>query len=739
MKLKVILFRTVIAFLMLFVARELPAQSTSTVSGVVKDGKSGKALVGASVYLKGTHTGGMTDDEGRYTMTSVPAGKWILVCSMLGYRRIEKDITIEGAADAVYNFDLANDELSFTEVVVTATRNEALVTSVPASTEVLSAKTIEESNAKNVGEALRTVGASFVKSYGAAGSLQTISLRGSTDAQVLVLIDGQRVNDAQSGSVDLSTIPLDAVERVEVVKGGNTAMYGSDAVGGVINIITKPMTRKHTLDFSAQGLYGTYNTKIYDLSVGQGISDFNYFASYNQTQSGGNYDYTNNAGEKVPFLNSDTKSDNAFFKAGYLFPDRSRLAAFFKYRYSNNGSPGSTDFPNTLARQRTRSNLYSITYDGLSFGAFAFSLNVYLADQESRYSDPQSYLGLEENKFNNRALGVLFQVFTDLAQYGLFSYGYEYRQDRLESRDFVNRVEVPYLGDHQRDINSVYFQDDWKYDFDHVWKLSIVPAARLDAYPEKSIGSQFSPKVGINLSHDQGWRGSVRANVGRVYRAPTYNDLYWPEDSWTKGNPNLKPERGTTFDFGFIFQFAGLGSWNIEETYFGSRMNDLILWAPAEKWMPENVARAKTDGLESKLGWMGFNNAVEIQAGYTYMIAKDDGNDPTTAGKYLIYRPKDKFDLSLNLNYLIASVNFYYNYVGKRFNDPQNTVALGGYSLFGANAGITPNWAGLDWMIRIEGNNLANKEIQIVDGSPVPGREVRLSIGISGSLLTGKE
>ncbi|NJD22312.1 MAG: TonB-dependent receptor [Melioribacter sp.] len=732
---KASIIKITIIFLSILICSQSLAQNGNSISGTVKDEKTGEVLLGANVYLKGTHIGSAANEYGTYSVTQVPAGKWTVVCSMLNYVKQEREINIGGDTNITIDFLLKNDELTFSEVVITATRNEALVTSISVATEVLTTAKLAESNAKNVGEALSSIGGSLIKSYGALGSLESISLRGSTDSQVLVLIDGQRLNNAQQASVDMSTIPIDLIERIEVVKGGHAALYGSDAVGGVINIITKSMAKKNLLNYRANGTFGSFSTRVYDASVGQGIGNFDYFASYNRTQSDGNFEYVNKKGIKTNLINADTKSDNIFLKAGYSFYDHSRLSAFHKYRESNNGSPGSVDYPNLTARNKIINNHTSLTYEGLTFGPFAFNLNTYLMKDEHFYINPEAYGGIEVSMYNSQALGALLQVFTDLNEYGLLSYGYEFRQDDLQSKRLVKDIEIPFIGNHLRNVHSFYFQNDWSYNVDQLWKLTVVPAVRLDSYPESGIGSQFSPKVGITLSRNDEWRGSIRGNIGRVFRAPTYNDLYWPEDTWTVGNPNLRPEKGITYDFGFIAQFVTMGSWSIEATYFASKLEDLILWASTTaKWTPTNVAKASITGIESKITWRGFDNVLKIQGSYTYMSAKDDSENLTTSGKYLIYRPKDKFDFLFNINYGIASLNLFYDYVGKRFHDADNKIEMDSYSLINANIGLTPNLFGVNFNFRLEVNNLGDKELQIIKGSPVPGREIRFSVGLGGSI-----
>lgn len=724
-----------IALFIYLLFNSLSAQNI-TIRGKVIDATSSKPLYGVNVYLLGTHIGNATDMEGNYVISSVPEGSWILVCSIIGFIKEEREIIIEKHNNYEINFDLKIDELVFSNVVITATRNEALVTEVPVATEILESDDIARLNAKNAGEALRNIGGLLVKSYGALGSLQSVSLRGSTDQQVLILIDGQKLNNGQQNSVNLSTIPVEIIDRIEVIKGGNSAMYGSDAVGGVINIITRSGVRENQLNFTLGGMYGSFSSRSYDASLRQGIDNFDYFISYNRTESDGDYNYSNLSGERTKLLNNDTRSDNIFIKSGYLFSDQSHLIASYNYRKSDDGSPGSIEYPNLSARNRSNNNRFSFSYEGLTSGAFAFNFNTYLMKREHIYFNPEAFSGTEESIYNNFEFGGIIQVFTDIKEYGLLSYGYEYRNENLKSDQLINKLSVPFIGNHQRDIHSFYFQNDWKYSFDHRWKISLVPAVRLDNYPEPGTESQFSPKLGFSLSHDKKWRGSVRGNIGRVFRAPTYNDLYWPEDTWTKGNPDLKPEKGITYDLGFIVQFAGAGSWSIESTYFGSKLNDLILWASGSdgKWIPSNIARAEINGLESKISWSGFDNYVGLQAAHTYMRSVDDGDNTATKGKFLVYRPENKFDLILNLKYGISSLNLSYNYIGKRFHDEENKILLDSYCVTNANIGVIPKIFNMDCTIMFQINNIENKAIQTVLDSPLPGREIRISLTLKGDI-----
>ncbi|MEJ2634012.1 MAG: TonB-dependent receptor [Calditrichia bacterium] len=718
------------------------AASSGEIRGYVIDAESGEDLVGANVYIENTHLGTATGRQGDFLMDKVPAGKYLVVVSMLGYETAGIPVTVSAGRSLKLNVKLKSRAFNLGNVVVTATRSNELVTSVPMATEVLGPVQLKESNADNVGQALQSVGASLLKSYGPVGSLSTLSLRGSADTQILVLVDGQRLNDSQSGSVDLSLIPLEAVEKIEVVKGGHSALYGSDAVGGVINIITEDKARDSGMDASASTTYGSFNTRIFDASMGQGLGNWNYFLSYNHTQTGGNYEYLDDAKQVRKMVNADNEADDIFAKLGYVFPNQSRLSIYHQYHHAREGSPGPIQFPNASARRNITRNHTSVSYHGFSVGPVALNFQGYLMRTGQQYIDPESYTpeylpALENDHYENNAFGLSIQGYSDLQSGGLLSYGYDFRQDDMKADKRLNGEIQPFLGNHQRHVHGFFLQDEWKHALSPHLKFTLVPAIRLDRYPDKQSGTQLTPKIGFTLNRTSDWLGTIRGNVGRVFRVPTFNDLYWPEDSWTVGNPDLKPEEGYSYDGGFITQFQRFGYWSVEGTYFASRLQNLIIWTLGEsgKYMPQNVSEALTRGIESKISWSSFRNVLNAQFGCTFMKSTDRSSNPLTRGKYLVYRPKNKFDAGLGVHASFAAFNLFYHYVGERYNDDMNTAKLDSYSLVNLNIAINPALAGLKWTVRFEVNNLMDKNIQVIQGYPIPGREYRVTVGMDGSFL----
>jgi len=159
---------------------------------------------------------------------------------------------IDAHADSVTDDDFLNQvDYTMPPIVVTATRTPQILWQSDANVAVLTSEQIQQSFARNLGEVLRMIPGVSIGQYGDTGQNISLGIRGSTAGQVLILVDGVPVNDPQLGGLDLNTISLDNIERVEIVRGGASALYGADAVGGVMNIITR--SASHETPFSVVG------------------------------------------------------------------------------------------------------------------------------------------------------------------------------------------------------------------------------------------------------------------------------------------------------------------------------------------------------------------------------------------------------------------------------------------------------------------------------------------------------
>jgi iron complex outermembrane receptor protein len=212
-----------------------------TVRGQVTDAKTGQGIAGAAITLEGTVLRATTGENGQYRIVAVFPGTYVVVASRIGYAKQTQSVTVASGAEATADFALRVAATVLDQVVITATKTETRIQDVPAAVEVVDSATLRASGAKTVLEALRSVTGVADASYGE--NFQSIQLRGlprkgNENETVLLLIDGVPQTDSRN-SARLTTMPIDNVAQIEVVKGPNSALYGRTAIGGVINFITR--------------------------------------------------------------------------------------------------------------------------------------------------------------------------------------------------------------------------------------------------------------------------------------------------------------------------------------------------------------------------------------------------------------------------------------------------------------------------------------------------------------------
>jgi vitamin B12 transporter len=261
----------------------------------------------------------------------------------------------------------------------------------------------------------------------------------------------------------------------------------------------------------------------------------------------------------------------------------------------------------------------------------------------------------------------------------------------------------------------------------------IIPAARWDSFSD--FGGRTSPKVGLVLSMGDEWQASIKGNYGWSFRAPSFNDLYWPQDPWTRGNPNLRPESGKDFDIGAMLRHPFWWGLSVDAAYFQNNVTDLISWQPGSSglWMPGNVGMAKIQGMEAKIAVTPWNSVLRIEWNYTNVLAVNETDVPNEQGKILPYRPRHTHNVSIEADYAGVSMRATTTYVTKRYTSIANTMALPSYMTADASIGWRYSVSGVPMHIQCEGKNLFDLEYQIMDGFPMPPREFRLTLGIDAS------
>ncbi len=494
----------------------------------------------------------------------------------------DSQVTEDGSVD-VYELE---------DTVVTAERIPTRKMETPANMTIITAKEIEDNHYRSVDEAVGHVnGVSIVRM---AGGLRSY-VRINGDDRVVLLVDGQRLNDDQGSadgrfSADLNMIPsMDNIQRIEIVKGGGSALYGSDAVGGVINIITKNAVKNQTKVDISTGSWGSHN---YEISTQGKEKDFSWFIT-GGLQKRGHFDYKFN-GNSPTMANSDYNNNSFSMKLKNRFSDATSLVLSYNHKSVDSGlydcSGATSSLPISFGdRLQENFNNYSITWNYNEDKEIPAYIRFFYNEKTINmgYVDWSTGIKWQHAPFYTRVMGIDTQRGWKLSDKHTLVTGSEWHQSnsenvaggRYQGKKITNR--------------SIFLQDTWKL----ADKWTLVPGLRMDNH--SMFGTHWSPKIAVNYLADADTQ--IYASWGRVFKAPTADDLYYhiPGPYGMFGDPNLKPETGYTETIGINHNINE--STSIGFSVFQSELHDAINWmydSTSGNSYAQNVDKEKRRGLE---------------------------------------------------------------------------------------------------------------------------------------------
>jgi len=644
-------------------------------------------------------------------------------------------LTSAGSAQTLHDVDTMKIYKG-NEVVVTATRTEIPIHNSPSPIEILTEQRIQQYNGTNIADALAASTGLFIKDYGGMGGLKTISMRGLGAEHTLVLVNGNRYNNFENGLVDLSTILTDNIERIEIVRGGNSALYGADALGGVINIITKQPDKG--LKIGAEGGVGSSGYKRYRVSLENCFGKWTLAGRYSSESSDGNFHYILNNGsisEERERVNADFTIQNSFLNVRYDVSSATQLSFLTQYVVSERGVPGGAviGMDSSKARQHDKDLNIMGSYQTQVAERITLHLSPNLHYLYERYLDPTIAIGSSgiDSYYKNTVMDINAQIDYALTRQVLFLLGGELGRAALRSNDVSDVVRIQ---------KSFFLSSQMLFDIKGIWlkRIAIYPTLRYDNFSDRTGGyivhDEWSPKIGANLKFFEDVDFQLRSSYGRNFRIPTFNDLYWKQG----GNPNLKPEHSESFDAGFALGLNVLGKERVEVTYFNIDTQDRIIWLPTSSplvWSPQNIGRVKSTGIETSFQWTGFNGVIDFQIHHsiTNALKKNrDKDDDNTYGKQLIYVPKEIAHFVVSINYANLNLNITHGFVSHRFitadNDPSNF--LPSYQITSSNLIVSFPLARFKVVTKLEVNNIFNTSYQVLASYPMPLRNYRFVLDV---------
>jgi vitamin B12 transporter len=607
------------------------------------------------------------------------------------------------------------------EFVVSATRWQVRVQDLPSSATVLTAADLLGSNGSSLADALEGVPGLFLKSYGGPGSVTTTSLRGMGAEHTLVLIDGQRYNNVRDGQVDFGIFLLENVDRVEVLRGGFSSVYGADAVGGIINIITHRRGAK--ADLKAEFTAGSYGLNGEHVNSSFNLGGVGLQLAAQREAGKGDYEFEFNDGLSSSVLrrqNSDYAINQVQLLADVPFRPDLTLRVSSAYDWSERGSPGAvlSESSYNKARLRDAGYLTQATVDWAVQPALSIRLSSLFNAQRRQYTDPLATGGPddEETDFADRTIS-----FTPLVRYMLSSsstmnFGTEYSHSTISSNQVASA---------DRDQESIFLATDHILEFprDLLYQINLYPSIRYDHFSD--VRGSVNPKLGVNLGLWRPLEVRVKSSFGSSFRVPTSNDLYWKNG----GNPALRPERSLSFDAGVALAFDLFGPIDLEASYFDIRTNDRIIWTPDEGglWSPKNLQKVQSSGFEVIAASHLAGDHLVLRLSYSNADTRKTGGesqDDLTLSKQLPYVPHETAAASLSFRIGRVNANVHQMFTGFRFvtetNDPKFILAA--YTKTDANLAVRLVEHPFCADARFEGSNLFNSNYQLFPNFPMPLR-----------------
>ena len=638
-------------------------KTDANVTGHVVNAKTHEHLPYILVGVKGTNIGVTTDATGHYTLKNLPIGDLTLVVKSMGYKTVEKKVSTKKNTLKEVNFEIQEDEQMLDEIVVSATKNETNKRSAPIIVNVASQKLFATTASCNLTDVMNfQPGLRIENNCGNCGTTQ-LRINGLDGQYSQILLDSRPIFSSLAGVYGLEQLPTAMIERVEVVRGGGSALFGGSAIGGVVNIITKEPLRNSATISNTTNMFSDGKLDINTALNGSFVSDDHKMGVYifGMLRNRENYDKNKDGFSDVPKINSETLG----FRSFYHTTDYSQL--ILEYHHIHEFRRGGNNFNKPPHEADIAEQLdHKIDGGGLTY-------KMYTRDGKQRWNiftsgqliKRDSYFGINKNLDSYG--DTEDKTFVSGTQYAIdidklffmpatfttgFEYNYNYLHDTFDGlgRD-LKQISKTYGG---------YIQNEWKTE-----TLSLLVGTRIDKqnFIDNVI---FAPRANVRYSPNKNI--SFRGSYASGYRAPqAYNEDLHVEAvggslSMIELDKNLKPEysHSLSASIDFYHNFGVLQTNFLIEGFYTTLKDVFTLDRTGQNedesityWVRKNGSGAKIKGLTLE-GKMGIPSVGEVQFGYTFQNSKY--NDPEKWSDDL--QPQRKMFRSPN-QYGYITLNYY--------------------------------------------------------------------------------
>ena len=689
-----------------------------SISGLVVDSETNNPIIDANIFVPDSDFGAATDYQGNFKIENLENKNYTIIASALGYK--DSIVTINSESNLIIKLVPSSIMGAALEVIGRYPSKHT-----PNFTDNITRDIISEQKSQTLSELFRNVLGVDVQMEHNVGRNANVSIRGSSDYKpggynnrVLVLLDGFQMSIPNSGSVDWNGMPLEFIDRVEVLKGPMSSLYGQNSMGGVINLVTK----KFKNEFSTlKASYGTFNSKDLDVGLNRNINDNFSLQTLFQYKEGDGHRF-----------NSQFRQNNIYLK---LSKPESNLTTSIIVNKSYTGQPGfdRVERPSLISYRLTnRDSIYLQFFKRFKFKNnqdldYSFSVNHFYTHYRDRKDVPDTEVE-PENFYNDLSVNTRIEYQWLINNDLYFLAGDDIIFEQSEISVFNDSFENPWQITH-----GIFGR--LKYQVNP--KLSLAAGIRHDFRTVKPADnfsyinfSSFSPKFNMQYIVDD--KSNINLSVSKGFRAPSFSELFLKYSTSyglvTQGNANLNPEE--LFGIDFAYNFNNLENFKFSVNPYYYVYNDMIDFVYAIPVIARNRTDVNSMGFETKFNFV-FDN-VNFDLGYTFLEV-DDMNDLDP----MFYRPKHKIVAKTSLDQRLIRHSFlikyqseqdYQDFLSDDYDFSGNEIKFPVNQLDGlllADYVAMFKFKTMDLSLKIA--NIFDVEYELIQDYPMPGRMISLN------------
>ena len=559
-----------------------------------------------------------------------------------------------------------------------------------------------------------------------------LRIHGGQAKHVMVLLDGQRLNNPQTGEIDLNLIPLENVNEIEVITQGFSSYNGAGAFDGVINFKTEIL--KNSKSAKIKTSLGSFSSAAGLMSLNLASSTLGITGTYQQNYSKQDFNY---------FYDSKTyQRENAWYQNRGIYTklnfQHDDHELFVNYNFSEEFRGLPSAYYNEMKHYDASANsrYHTILLNHRWFTAPYFYLENQIGyhtirqtftnenQPKLKYSDRSANSNTEVNLSGTLLLNPVFQAHI----------GFYYLGEKLSAENLFNINQS--IGSHSRKNIAVFTGMEWTIPYGR----AILKSANIQAAVryEKAFNftSEFYPIAGMALVPRHLSFLSLSGNWGKAVQYPDFNSLFWKGDARAQGNPDLLPERKSFWNISARMDRINRFTPKIYFRYFSENIQELIFWqwTPPNIWQPRNEANVTKTGFDIQLDQAMIQRHLNVRIAYNFTNAENKDERPNYFNKQIIFIPLHSINTSLTGHFSSVSIIFSYRYVSQRQATKANTgTPLDAYQLLDASISYARNLKLLNIEFGLVTRNLLEENYELIRGYPMPGREIHLSLAVKSN------